>query len=94
MRRRWPMAKPGPEKPTEIRVSPMDLQLGGGRHFAARESDDDSVGYVTGATRNAHVRIPAGRPTDVTEIRMWAQDRVAGEAWIMRGLKAARPYTG
>ncbi|PYN89231.1 MAG: hypothetical protein DMD87_06465 [Candidatus Rokuibacteriota bacterium] len=73
------MAKPRPEKPrAEIRVLPMELQLGD--RPADERSEWQVIGrpYSTACGKTVHVRVESLKQPGVTDIRTWgAYERVA-----------------
>jgi hypothetical protein len=92
MTRPWPEKKrerkangqlplPAPRAPaasSEIRVLPMQLQVGDRIADETGEWEVASRPYVTNAGKDAHVRVKKVGQPDVTELRTWgADERVA-----------------
>ena len=72
------MAKsPQKKAPPEVRVVPMDLQLGD--RLADERSEWQVIGrpYATAGGKTVHVRVESVQQPGVTEIRSWgAQERI------------------
>jgi hypothetical protein len=72
-----PAPTPDPSKPPEIRVLPMELQVGD--RLAYETGDWEVIGrpYTTNSGKDARVRVRRIGQPDVTEIRIWrAHERV------------------
>jgi hypothetical protein len=67
-----PEKKPGPKKPAEIHVLPMDLRMGD--RFRDETGEWEVIGrpFATASGKNAHARVRKVARPALTDLRSWS----------------------
>jgi hypothetical protein len=67
-----PEKKPGPKKPAEIHVLPMELRIGD--RFRDESGEWEVMGrpFTTAGGRNAHARVRKVSQPKLTDLRSWS----------------------